>query len=366
MAYTIALSTNTLTKDAIMATDYSGDEVSVIVDGNEGMTNFEYLCEYSWITVDRTVNPVVVRVSDNDDMLSRDGYVAFYHKSDESVVAILEITQNGEERSITLSNSSITNMKLLSDDVRTITVTVVGGRKKFYVKSINKYNSSGKRLSYDGVFAISIENSGDGVYWLVLSTYGSISSTSGCYYDIILTHMDERSINETIRVSFTEVSSAYILPDIPTYDTLTASEISTASMMFSNISDNGIQLSSIDIAEEVYPEVIEESIRIVVNDVENPTTIDISGSESINVYVYTVIDNKGVAETDSAIMFKLSGNWAKISLNKELTTLDYKVLTITKTKDNPYGFERKMLLTITNAERPLQKARVSLLQQAKN
>ena len=191
-------------------------EINVYIDGEEGLLNYECQCYERWIDVDTTLNPAILRVLPNSEGVERTGLITFINNADETVNITLRITQSGDTRSITLSSSSIEFSELLSENSSTITVTVTGGRRRFYIKSINKYAPSG-RSSYDDALIITTGKESEGVYSMTISVYGYIPTISGCYYEIVLSHMDDKTLNETIIVTFTDDEDIFDIPQIPTY-----------------------------------------------------------------------------------------------------------------------------------------------------
>lgn len=369
MSRSISLSVTELSKEAILSSDssYNGDEVSVIVDGNEGQYNFGYMYEGSWITVDNSMNPVKIYVSDNDGEGERETYVNFYHKADETVSATLIITQAGDERTITVGDTSdLVNFNPLVSSSKTLGISVGGGRKRFYIKGILKYDADGIRLDNDNAFSFSTQQDSDGEYTMTISTDGNISTEMGQYYYLVLSHMDKKSMSEKIKLTFAETDTMFDIPTLPIYNTSTASkenEISTVSLMSDNVEENeDIMTLSVDEEETVD---ITEKIYAVVNSVTNPDEINITDG-AVSIRIYTVVNNNGVAETDSAISYKLSAAWAKVSLDKDNTNLEYKTLIVTPTKTNTNIYDRKLRLTVTNLEKNTQVLKLVIVQDKVN
>lgn len=217
-----------LEKDAIADSSYNGEYYAVIIDGNDTYgslnTNFGVYVSDDWIEVDTSTNPVKVFVSDNNTDEERTGYIKFYHNAKETVYIILKIVQAANEKTITVNPTVFSNIANFETVTKEINVTVGGGCKKFYVKAINKYNSSGRQVSYDNAIVVSmdlntytINNDDTYTYSMAVTTYGDINTSDGYYYTVILAHANKRSASVNITLKFSTIES-YDIPEIPTYE----------------------------------------------------------------------------------------------------------------------------------------------------
>ena len=221
-----------LSKQAIADSSYDGDYYAVIIDGNDEFdwlySNFEIDAPYDWIDVDTSTNPIKIFVYDNSTDEERDGYVKFIHNASEYCYTILYIVQEADTRTISVSDDTFI-VDRFTENNNEISVTVGGGNKKYYVKSINKYKASGRQVKYDNAIVldgdnenISEDDNGNYVYPLNIKTYGDIN-TECYYYKIILAHANKRSVTATITLMFGSDdcdSTDYTIPDIPKYGSM--------------------------------------------------------------------------------------------------------------------------------------------------
>lgn len=217
-----------LEKEALADSSYNGEYYAVIIDGNDTYgslnTNFGTYVSDDWMEVDTSTNPVKVFVSDNNTDEKRTGYIKFYHNAKETAYIILKIVQEANEKTITASSTSISNISNFETVTKKINVTVGGGCKKFYVKAINKYNSDGRQVSYDNAIVVSMDlntytiNSDDTyTYSMTITTYGDLNTSDGYYYAVILAHANKRSASVSITLRFSTIDS-YDIPEIPVYE----------------------------------------------------------------------------------------------------------------------------------------------------
>ena len=223
-----------LSKQAIADSSYDGDYYAVIIDDNNELdglySNFEIDAPYDWIDVDTSTNPIKIFVYDNSTDEERDGYVKFIHNASEYCYTILYIVQEADTRTISLSDDTFI-VDRFSENNNKINVTVGGGNKKYYVKSINKYKASGRQVKYDNAIIlngddenVSEDDNVNYIYQLNIKTYGDIN-TECYYYKIILAHANKRSVTATITLWFgsdtcDSTDSVYTIPDIPKYGSM--------------------------------------------------------------------------------------------------------------------------------------------------
>ena len=233
-----------LSKQAIADSSYDGDYYAVIIDDNNELdglySNFEIDAPYDWIDVDTSTNPIKIFIYDNSTDEERDGYVKIIHNASEYCYTILYIIQEADERTISVSDDAFIVDRFSKND-NEINVTVGGGNKKYYVKSINKYKASGRQVKYDNAIILSSsgddssddsssndgiceDDNGNYVYPLNIKTYGDIN-TECYYYKIILAHANKRSVTATITLWFgsdtcDSTDSVYTIPDIPKYGSM--------------------------------------------------------------------------------------------------------------------------------------------------
>ena len=265
-----------LSKQAIADSSYDGDYYAVIIDNNDEFdglySNFEIDAPYDWIDVDVSTNPIKIFIYDNNTDEERDGYVKFIHNASEYCYAILYIKQEADERTISLSDYAFI-VDRFTENNNSISVTVGGGNKKYYIKSINKYKTSGRQVKYDNAIILSSgnddssddsssndgiveDNNGNYIYPLNIKTYGDINIEC-YYYKIILAHANKRSVTATITLWFgsdtcDSTDSVYTIPDVPKYGSMVIFNLTNITAKIDGTTVSGIYYvdynGSIDIA----------------------------------------------------------------------------------------------------------------------
>lgn len=210
MAYSISLSTNDITFPAIITSDYAGITITVTTNNNEDSDCYYIMTDINWATFERNGGTVRIIPTSNVSNFMREGYAVFYNKGDNNVFATLNITQDYIEYSVNADEEEITFSDIPTEESeeQEINVTVRGGRKSFYVNTINEYtDSDNTRLVYDKAFHIRYErDSVDGeknTYTMYIKSYGII--TVKTWYEIVLSHSDRRDIQKKIKVKFENI-----------------------------------------------------------------------------------------------------------------------------------------------------------------
>ena len=260
-----------LSRQAIADSSYDGDYYAVIIDDNDELdglySNFEIDAPYDWIDVDISMNPIKIFIYDNNTDEERDGYVKFIHNASEYCYTILYIVQEADTRTILVSDNTFI-VDRFKENNNEINVTVGGGNKKYYVKSINKYKASGRQVKYDNAIilssgsddssddGISVDDNGNYIYPLNIKTYGDIN-TECYYYKIILVHANKRSVTATITLWFgsdtcDNTDSVYTIPDIPKYGSMVVFNLTNITAKIDGTAVSGIYYvdynGSVDIA----------------------------------------------------------------------------------------------------------------------
>ena len=212
MTYSISLSTNDITFPATITSDYAGITITVTTNNNEDSDCYYIMTDIDWATFERNGGTVRIIPTSNVSNFMREGYAVFYNKGDNNVFATLNITQDYIEYSITTNPEEIRFQSIPTEEFeeREIEVTVRGGRKSFYVNTINEYTKTDNtRLSYDKAFHIRYERTNIGnkenTYKMYVKSYGII--TVDTKYEIVLSHSDRRDVQEKIKVEFDDIDT---------------------------------------------------------------------------------------------------------------------------------------------------------------
>lgn len=212
MVYSISLSSNDITFPAIITSDYAGITITVTTNNNEDSDCYYIMTDIDWATFERNGGTVRIIPTSNVSNFMREGYAVFYNKGDNNVFATLNITQDYIEYGIITSPEEIRFQSIPTGEFeeQEVEVTVRGGRKSFYVNTINEYTNTDKtRLSYDKAFHIRHERTNIGneenIYKIYIKSYGII--TVDTWYEIVLSHSDRRDVQKKIMVEFGNIDT---------------------------------------------------------------------------------------------------------------------------------------------------------------
>lgn len=352
--YTLELSMNTLTFDAL---NPEPKTITVTVNGSSNSKCYDIVTDMDWITVKRNSSNgnlgevTIVPSTNNITNYTKEGYIIFYHKADHEVFQVLNIIQENINFEVTIDKAELT---FPSEDENTqiVNVTVKGGRKCFYINTVNEYNEENIRLTYDNAFEFSVTpldddtgNQESKTYNLAISSHGII--TTGVRYEVILTHSDLRNIYAVLSIQYGEINLT--LPKIESEEFVYCTDLENMEITANTLSLQTMEARSIDVVKPI----IEESISIEANGIVNPDIIDLNGNE-VRIKVYTAIDNNGVKETDSDIYVRLSSSIATVRYAKEEYTMDYKVIYVSKSDSAKFNGIRYCGMTVYNKERRKQ------------
>ena len=333
--YTLALSVNTLTFDAL---NPEPQTITVTVNGSSNSKCYDIVTDMDWITVKRNSSNgnlgevTIVPSTNNITNYTKEGYIVFYHKADHEVFQVLDITQENINFEVTPEIIELT-FPAETEDSQVIKVTVKGGRKGFYINAINEYDvEENIRLSYDNAFEFSVTPLDDDTgsqesktYNLAISSHGII--TTGVRYEVILTHSDLRNIYAVLSIQYEGIDLT--LPKIESEEFVYCTDLENMEITANTLSVQTMAARSIDVVKPI----IENEVRIK---------------------VYTVIDNNGVKETDSDIYVRLSSSIATVRYAKEEYTMDYKVIYVSKSYSAKFNGIRYCGMTVYNKERRKQ------------
>ena len=214
MIYSISLSTNDITFPAIINSDYAGITITVTTNNNEDSDCYYIMTDIDWATFERNGGTVRIIPTSNVSNFMREGFAIFYNKGDNNVFATLNITQDYIEYSVNAYKEKIILLSIPEDkrgyEEIEIDITVRGGRKSFYVNTINEYTKTDNtRLSYDKAFHIRYERTNIGneenTYKMYIKSYGII--TVDTKYEIVLSHSDRRDVQKKIMVEFGNIDT---------------------------------------------------------------------------------------------------------------------------------------------------------------
>lgn len=352
--YTLELSTNTLTFDAL---NLEPQTITVTVNGSSNSKCYDIVTNMDWITVKRNSlngdlgEVTIVPLTNNITNYTKEGYIVFYHKADHEVFQVLDITQENINFEVTPEIIELT-FPAETENSQVIKVTVKGGRKGFYINAVNEYDAEENiRLSYDNAFEFSVipldddnGNQESKTYNLAISSHGII--TTGVRYEVILTHSDLRNIYAVLSIQYEGIDLT--LPKIESEEFVYCTDLENMEISTNTLSVQTMMTRSVNTKP-----IVKESISIDANGVINPDIIDLNGNE-VRIKVYTAIDNNGVKETDSDIYVKLSSSIATIRYAKEEYTMDYKVIYVSKSDSVKFNGIRYCGMTIYNKERRKQ------------
>lgn len=364
MAYTISTNISNITFPAIITSDYKGEVITVTTNGHSDSDCYTIMTDISWINLERNGGTVRIIPTTNTSNYTREGYIVFYNKGDKNIFTVVDVLQENIDYDVTSSETSWEFDNLLNSGNTVIskdfTITVKGGRKTFYINAINEYSGESVRLAYDKAFKTRIRKVQDGdeenVYILTVETYGII--TPNATYELILSHSNDRNINEVIRLTF--VQEDYTVPIIQHKDYLYCetgiqnTETTSANSRISTFS-RIMPLQYTDTNQR------EEKIWIECDGVVNPTVIDITNGEK-RVKVYTEIYNNGNIETDSDIHVSISSDFCCVRYAKDEYTMEYKVVYLYPLRRINRKSERRCRVKITNKERHSQSYRLIAIQ----
>ena len=197
------------------------DEFTVLIDGKSKGGGFRYETDNNdWFDIILTDNTFTITVKENFNITERNGYIIIHHNKiigDDGEV-VVNVKQNGVECSIQANPSTINFMNFEKDE-KNINVSVIGGNKKFFIKSFKEYKVA-EVTSDESVSTVNkvIQNdrgiiiSKIGEDKLKITSYGRVFKENGQFYEIILAHDNDVSKTVTIKVTYDDVT---IKDDVP-------------------------------------------------------------------------------------------------------------------------------------------------------
>ena len=200
------------------------DKFTVLIDGKSKGGGFRYETDNDdWFDIILTDNTFTITVKENFDITERNGYIIIHHNKiigDDGEV-VVNVKQNGVECSIG-TNPSVINFTSLNfeKDEKNIDVSVIGGNKKYFIKSFKEYkpvkvtNDEDKVIQNDR--GIKIEKTGEDK--LKITSYGRVFKENGQFYEIVLAHDNDVSKTSKIIVTYDDVD---IKTDVPSLNTTT-------------------------------------------------------------------------------------------------------------------------------------------------
>lgn len=205
------------------------DEFTVSIDGKSKGGGFRYeTSNDDWFDIILTDNTFTVTVKENFDITERNGYIIIHHNKmiGDNGEVVVNIKQNGVECAIQTNPSEISFTSLnFEKDERNIKISVIGGNKKYFIKSFKEYkpvevtNDEGtttvnKVIQNDR--GIKIEKTSEDE--LKITSYGRVFKENGQFYKIVLAHDNDVSKTATIKVMYDNVK---INNDIPSLNSNT-------------------------------------------------------------------------------------------------------------------------------------------------
>lgn len=364
MAYTISTNISNITFPSMITSDYKGEVITVTTNGHSDSDCYTIMTDISWINIERNGGTVRIIPTTNTSNYTREGYIVFYNKGDKNVFTVVDVIQERIEYIIKINGSSdkieYNFDKPFEKESTDFRIEVSGGKKSFYINTINEYSEEGVRLAYDKAFKTRIKKVQDGdeenVYTLTVETYGII--TPNATYELILSHSNDRNITGRIVLTFSQ--DDYTVPIIQHKDYLYC-ETDTQTTETTSTNTRISTFSRIMPLQYADTNQKEEKIWIECDGVVNPTVIDITNGEK-RVKIYTKIYNNENLETDSDIHVSISSDFCCVRYAKDEYTMEYKVVYLYPLRRINRKLERRCRVKITNKERLSQSYRLIAIQ----
>lgn len=295
--------------------------IIVSVDGDNTNNSYDVVYTENWFHINRNRNILEVIVNDNYTEYERESNIVCYHKSDQNVMAVINIKQNADTFNIKSSVNTITFKPIFEKpfecEEKLIVVTVNGGSKKFYVKEIEQFNNNGdvdRKISYDNGLITTIN---DNV--LKVKSYGMVFLDDNTYYNLVIAHRDNVNLTHSIKVNYSSVPDTYRITK--------------------NIANNKILLKSIPLKND--------NIKTKYNE-----TNKIDDDKTKEFIKGTILEDKKsiLFETfpvDSMIACTTTAKWCNYRVNKHLIEIF-----CNENQKNVWGIDRKCILKVFNAENP--------------
>lgn len=211
--YTLEISANSLTFEAL---EPQQKTITVTVNGSSKTDCYDIMTDMNWATIKSDNGSITIVPSTNNiTNYTREGYIVFYHKADHEIFKVLDVIQENIDFQV-IANSSDIEFPYDRENVKTTTIAVFGGRKRFYINAVNMYDEDGVRLTYDNAFDFTItpvENTESveySEYTLLIRSRGMI--TNNVRYEVILTHSDLRTVTAMLNITY--IPYQVILPKI--------------------------------------------------------------------------------------------------------------------------------------------------------
>lgn len=331
-----------------LSTGYTGETFSfdVVVDGLEDNSSFLVSSDSEWAKIKRVRNKVDIIVEPNHDTEYRTCVLRFTHNVAYEVVCLVSIVQDEEVYSISITEEEITFPLIGNDDVD-LSVNCIGGTGKFKIFKPKRYRhivmedgyEYEKRVAYDWGVKVKRLETNDGIN---ISTEGTLDSIyangeyiNNSYYIITVSHEDVIGVTDTVKVRFSDDSSAD-LPDKLTPKTSSEDECPEETLLPPKITD-------------WHEPDVNPSITLV---------DERDGDIEINSTDYTYIDV--VTEpVESLVYFRYYGDFIK---DVQITHDGDKSTVGIKAKPNPYPLSRKSIGYVINAEYPSYTQEIRFLQ----
>lgn len=195
-----------------VSSDKTNFELSIIIDDNPGLTNYDIECNSNGFIVFQNIgNTVYVTVNENNSCEDRSGFIKFTHTMDKNVFYILNFVQQKKDYSIELEYNGVTENLVLSFNPLTdkqdaefeeyyVNVNCTNGNRDFIIKNIEEFSNAemSKKIPFDNGFEVKKVNTQQ----LKFVNYGKISSLENVRYKITLCHKNNRKNYQEIVIKY--------------------------------------------------------------------------------------------------------------------------------------------------------------------
>lgn len=195
-----------------VSSDKTNFELSIIIDDNPGLTNYNIECNSNGFIVFQNIgNTVYVTVNENNSCEDRSGFINFTHTMDKNVFYTLNFIQSkrdysidaeyeGTHENIEITFNTLTDKQDLEYEEYYVNINCTNGNRDFVIKNIEEYSNAEmtKKIPFDNGFEIKKVNS----HLLKITNFGKISTLYNVRYKITLCHKNNRKNCKEIIIKY--------------------------------------------------------------------------------------------------------------------------------------------------------------------